>query len=146
MRALRSITFCGGFLSSSWLKDGMPSRSKTSSMTPGGSSAIAARSAARLWDCTRKLPAMPRILMGSGMDRFSYGRQGSSQNHAANPSRERTFFAAKALDRHRSPQMQRTFSDAGLLLARITMAALFIPGGLHKLMDLASFTGSLQKQ
>jgi len=42
--------------------------------------------------------------------------------------------------------MQRTFSDAGLLLARITMAALFIPGGLHKLLDLASFTGSLQKQ
>lgn len=42
--------------------------------------------------------------------------------------------------------MQRTFSDAALLLARITMAALFIPGGLHKLMDLASFTASMQKQ
>jgi putative oxidoreductase len=42
--------------------------------------------------------------------------------------------------------MQRTASDLALLLARITMAALFIPGGLRKLMDLASFTASLQKQ
>jgi putative oxidoreductase len=42
--------------------------------------------------------------------------------------------------------MQTTASDLALLLARITMAALFIPGGLRKLMDLASFTASLQKQ
>jgi putative oxidoreductase len=42
--------------------------------------------------------------------------------------------------------MQRTASDLALLLARITMAALFIPGGLRKLTDLASFTATLQKQ
>jgi putative oxidoreductase len=42
--------------------------------------------------------------------------------------------------------MQRTSSDLALLVARITLAALFIPGGLRKLMDLGSFTASLQKQ
>ena len=42
--------------------------------------------------------------------------------------------------------MQRTSSDLALLLARITLAALFIPGGLRKLMDLAGFTAMLQKQ
>jgi len=42
--------------------------------------------------------------------------------------------------------MQRTASDFPLLLARITLAALFIPGGLRKLMDLGSFTAMLQKQ
>ena len=42
--------------------------------------------------------------------------------------------------------MQRTSSDLALLLARITLAALFIPGGLRKLMDLGAFTASLQKQ
>ena len=41
--------------------------------------------------------------------------------------------------------MQRS-SDLALLLARIGLAALFIPAGLRKLMDLASFTASLQKQ
>jgi putative oxidoreductase len=42
--------------------------------------------------------------------------------------------------------MQRTSSDLALLLGRIALSALFIPGGLRKLMDLASFTASLQKQ
>lgn len=42
--------------------------------------------------------------------------------------------------------MQRTSSDLALLVARITLAALFIPGGLRKLMDLGSFSASLQKQ
>jgi putative oxidoreductase len=42
--------------------------------------------------------------------------------------------------------MQRTSSDLALLVARITLAALFIPGGLRKLMDLGSFTAMLQKQ
>ena len=42
--------------------------------------------------------------------------------------------------------MQRTASDLALLLARIALSALFIPGGLRKLTDLAAFTASLQKQ
>jgi putative oxidoreductase len=42
--------------------------------------------------------------------------------------------------------MQRTSSDLALLMARITLAALFIPGGLRKLMDLGTFTAMLQKQ
>jgi len=42
--------------------------------------------------------------------------------------------------------MQRTASDLALLLARIALSALFIPGGLRKLTDLAGFTASLQKQ
>jgi putative oxidoreductase len=42
--------------------------------------------------------------------------------------------------------MQRTASDLALLLGRIALAVLFIPGGLRKLMDLASFTATLQKQ
>jgi putative oxidoreductase len=43
-------------------------------------------------------------------------------------------------------QMQKTSSDLALLVARIAMAALFIPGGLRKLMDLAAFAASLHKQ
>jgi putative oxidoreductase len=42
--------------------------------------------------------------------------------------------------------MQTTSSDLALLLGRIALSALFIPAGLRKLMDLASFTASLQKQ
>ena len=42
--------------------------------------------------------------------------------------------------------MTRTSSNIALLLARVGLAALFIPGGLRKLMDLAAFTASLQKQ
>lgn len=42
--------------------------------------------------------------------------------------------------------MQRTSSDLALLLGRIALSALFIPGGLRKLMDLGAFTASLQKQ
>jgi putative oxidoreductase len=42
--------------------------------------------------------------------------------------------------------MQRTASDLALLLARIALSVLFIPGGLRKLMDLGSFTAGLQKQ
>jgi putative oxidoreductase len=44
------------------------------------------------------------------------------------------------------PEMQTTSSDVALLLSRIAFAALFVPAGLRKLMDLASFTASLQKQ
>ena len=43
-------------------------------------------------------------------------------------------------------QMQRTSSDLALLVARIAMAALFIPGGLCKLMDLGAFAAMLHKQ
>jgi putative oxidoreductase len=43
-------------------------------------------------------------------------------------------------------QMQKTSSDLALLIARIALSALFIPGGLRKLMDLAAFTASLHKQ
>jgi putative oxidoreductase len=42
--------------------------------------------------------------------------------------------------------MERTAADVSLLLARITLAALFIPAGFRKLMDLGAFTASLQKQ
>jgi putative oxidoreductase len=42
--------------------------------------------------------------------------------------------------------MYRASSDLALLLARVALAALFIPGGLRKLTDLAAFTASLQKQ
>jgi putative oxidoreductase len=42
--------------------------------------------------------------------------------------------------------MQRTAADVSLLLARISLAALFIPAGFRKLMDLGAFTASLQKQ
>jgi putative oxidoreductase len=42
--------------------------------------------------------------------------------------------------------MQKTSSDLALLVARIAMSALFIPGGLRKLMDLAAFTAGLHKQ
>ena len=43
-------------------------------------------------------------------------------------------------------QMQKTSSDLALLIARIAMAALFIPGGLRKLMDLGAFAATLHKQ
>jgi putative oxidoreductase len=43
-------------------------------------------------------------------------------------------------------QMQRTSSDLALLIARIAMSALFIPGGLRKLMDLGAFAATLHKQ
>jgi putative oxidoreductase len=43
-------------------------------------------------------------------------------------------------------QMQKTSSDLALLVARIALSALFIPGGLRKLMDLAAFTAGLHKQ
>ena len=42
--------------------------------------------------------------------------------------------------------MQRTASDLALLLARIALAVLFIPGGFSKLTNLAGFTAMLQKQ
>ena len=43
-------------------------------------------------------------------------------------------------------QMQRTSSDLALLVARIAMSALYIPGGLRKLMDLGAFNAMLHKQ
>jgi putative oxidoreductase len=43
-------------------------------------------------------------------------------------------------------QMQKTSSDLALLVARVALSALFIPGGLRKLMDLAAFTAGLHKQ
>jgi len=43
-------------------------------------------------------------------------------------------------------QMQKTSSDPALLVARIAMAALFIPGGLRHLMDLGAFAAMLHKQ
>ncbi|HEY1286774.1 MAG TPA: DoxX family protein [Burkholderiales bacterium] len=43
-------------------------------------------------------------------------------------------------------QSQKTSSDLALLVARIAMSALFIPGGLHKLMDLGAFDAMLHKQ
>src|SRR3954451_7082461 len=43
-------------------------------------------------------------------------------------------------------QMHKTSSGLALLIARVAMSALFIPGGLRKLMDLAAFTATLRKQ
>ena len=43
-------------------------------------------------------------------------------------------------------QIRNTSSDLALLVARIAMSALFIPGGLRKLMDLGAFAGMLHKQ
>ena len=43
-------------------------------------------------------------------------------------------------------QMQKTSSDLALLVARIAMSALFVPGGLGKLMDLGAFAAMLHKQ
>lgn len=42
--------------------------------------------------------------------------------------------------------MQKTSPDLALLVSRIALSALFIPGGLRKLMDLAAFTATLHKQ
>ena len=42
--------------------------------------------------------------------------------------------------------MQKTSSDLALLVARIAMSVLFIPGGLRKLTDLAAFAAGLHKQ
>jgi putative oxidoreductase len=42
--------------------------------------------------------------------------------------------------------MQRTAPDVALLLGRIALSVLFIPGGFSKLMNLAGFTAMLQKQ
>lgn len=42
--------------------------------------------------------------------------------------------------------MQKPSSDIALLISRIAMAALFIPGGLRKLMDLGAFAATLHKQ
>lgn len=42
--------------------------------------------------------------------------------------------------------MQRASSDLALLLARIAFAALFVPAGLRKLMDLPAFSASLVKR
>jgi putative oxidoreductase len=43
-------------------------------------------------------------------------------------------------------QIQKTSSDFALLVARVAMSALFIPGGLRKLTDLGAFAATLHKQ
>ena len=63
--AKKSRTGCGGVSSRSSSKAGSPARpSHSTSSTPGGSSAPAARSSLRLWDPRRRLPEMPRIRIG----------------------------------------------------------------------------------
>src|SRR4029077_4354478 len=64
IRRFNSVTLAGGFRSSSWLKTGMPSKSKVSRIAPSGASWVAARRAARLYDPRRRLPAIPRIRIG----------------------------------------------------------------------------------
>src|ERR1043165_257671 len=64
MHFFNSPTLAGGFFSSSSLKPGMPSSSKMSSVTPSGASCFAARKAERLYDCRRRLPAMPQMVIG----------------------------------------------------------------------------------
>src|SRR2546421_2762088 len=64
IRLFNSVTLAGGFCSSSWLNGGMPSSSNVSTVTPFGASSVAARSAARLYDPRRRLPAIPRIRIG----------------------------------------------------------------------------------
>src|SRR6266513_824524 len=61
---LNSVTLAGGFCSSSWLKTGIPASSKVSRIAPSGTSSVAARNAARLYDPRRRLPAIPRIRIG----------------------------------------------------------------------------------
>src|SRR4029077_8711959 len=61
---LNSVTLAGGFCSSSWLNTGIPSSSKVSRIAPSGTSSVAARNAARLYDPRRRLPAIPRIRIG----------------------------------------------------------------------------------
>src|SRR5206468_1693534 len=61
IRLFNSVTLAGGFCSSSWLNGGMPSSSNVSTVTPFGASSVAARSAARLYDSRRRLPAIPRM-------------------------------------------------------------------------------------
>src|SRR6266403_247928 len=61
---LNSVTLAGGFCSSSWLKTGMPSSSKVSRIALSGTSLVAARRAARLYDPRRRLPAIPRMRIG----------------------------------------------------------------------------------
>src|SRR5438067_7203933 len=61
IRLFNSVTLAGGFCSSSWLNGGMPSSSNVSTVTPFGASSVAARSAARLYDPRRRLPAIPRM-------------------------------------------------------------------------------------
>src|SRR6266487_3824461 len=64
IRLFNSVTLAGGFCSSSWLNGGMPSSSNVSTVAPFGASSVAARSAARLYDPRRRLPAIPRIRIG----------------------------------------------------------------------------------
>jgi hypothetical protein len=58
-----SVTAAGGDFSLSWLKPGRSGRSRISSVAPVGTRPCAARSAARLKEALRRLPAIPRILM-----------------------------------------------------------------------------------
>jgi hypothetical protein len=64
IRLFNSVTLAGGFCSSSWLNGGMSSSSNVSTVAPFGASSVAARSAARLYDPRRRLPAIPRIRIG----------------------------------------------------------------------------------
>src|SRR5947207_15328781 len=64
IRLFNSVTLAGGFCSSSWLNGVMPSSSNVSTVAPFGASSVAARSAARLYDPRRRLPAIPRIRIG----------------------------------------------------------------------------------
>jgi len=65
IRLFNSATLAGGFCSSSWLNGGMPSSSNVSTGASFGASSVAARSAARLYDPRRRLPAIPRIQLVS---------------------------------------------------------------------------------
>src|SRR6266436_6928794 len=64
IRRFNSVTLAGGFCSSSWLKPGIPSSSKVSRIALSGTSLVAARRAARLYDSRRRLPAIPRMRIG----------------------------------------------------------------------------------
>ena len=61
MRFFSSTSFAHEFCSSSSLKAGMPSSSNMSMAAPFGSNRASARSADRLYDAFRKLPAIPRL-------------------------------------------------------------------------------------
>src|SRR3954452_10854628 len=66
--AKNSLTTSGGVSSRSSSKAGRPARpAHSTSSTPGGSSALAARMSLRLWDPRRRLPEMPRIRTGLGL-------------------------------------------------------------------------------
>src|SRR5579875_2826369 len=65
---LNSTTLGGRWASRSWLKTGIPSRLASSIVVSAGSIVWAASKRRRLYDSRRRLPGIPKILTGLGME------------------------------------------------------------------------------